>query len=91
MVDNQAWFAGYVVDTNQADWMGDWGSFKVQDNGQGQSTINPDNTITPDKLWGAFADNQQAALGVVTGHTIPKTGDNESLEYSITSGNLQVH
>ena len=29
----QAWFAGEVVDTNNAEWMGDWVSYQVQDNG----------------------------------------------------------
>jgi len=58
----------------------------VQDNGQGAST--PDRPA--DKLWGAFADSQAAALATVAGKTIPSTGGTESAAYSITSGNLQV-
>ena len=81
---NEAWFAGEVVDTNRSEWMGKWVSFKVQDNGQGGTAI------AKDKLWGAFADSQTAALATVTGKTLPKTGNTESAEYAITSGNLQV-
>jgi hypothetical protein len=79
-----AWFAGEVVDTNRSDWMSDWVSFQVQDNGQGGTAT------TTDKLWGAFADSEAAALATVTGKAIPSTDGNPSAEYSITSGNLQV-
>ena len=64
--------------------MGDWVSYKVQDNGQGGTAT------TTDKLWGAFADSQAAAIATVTGKDVPSTGGNDSAEYSITSGNLQV-
>ena len=79
-----AWFAGEVVDTNNSEWMGDWVSFQVQDNGQGG------NATTTDRLWGAFADSKEAALATVTDKDIPSTNGIDSAEYSITSGNLQV-
>jgi hypothetical protein len=85
VANTEAWFAGEVVDTNRSDWTGDWASFQVQDNGQGGTAT------TTDKLWGAFADSQTAALATVTDTDIPSTGGIDSAEYSITSGNLQVH
>jgi hypothetical protein len=77
----EAWFAGDVVDSNRADWMGNWVSIKVQDGGE--------SGINADKLRGAFS-NQTEALLDVEQHRIPSTG-NESPEYSVSSGNLQVH
>jgi opacity protein-like surface antigen len=70
-----------IVDTNRADWMGNWVSIEVQDGGE--------SGINADKLRGAFS-NQTEALLDVEQHRIPSTG-NESPEYSVSSGNLQVH
>ena len=80
---NQAWFAGQVVDTNVADWMGLWGSFQVEDGVESENK--------QDKFWGAFADSEADARADVTGQLVPSTGSTFSAEYLITSGNLQVH
>jgi hypothetical protein len=73
--------AASAMDTNRADWMGNWVSIEVQDGGE--------SGINADKLRGAFS-NQTEALLDVEQHRIPSTG-NESPEYSVSSGNLQVH
>ena len=43
----QAWFAGEVVDTNNAEWMGDWVSYQVPSTTEPPGTFPGSRSVAP--------------------------------------------